>query len=84
MAENGTGVEAEGETRKHHVSHARTIEADAAAFFRSVEKLCGSLSGETPVPGETLAELEDFTSEAVAFLDIPETSSQENRRADRY
>ena len=84
MAADGTGTEAESETRKNHVAHARTIETDAAAFFRSVEKFCDSLSGETRPLGHAFAALEDFTSEAVAFLDIPETYTQENRRADRY
>jgi hypothetical protein len=84
MAVDGTGVEAESETRKNHVAHARMIETEAAAFFRSVEKFCDSLGREAPPLGHALAELEDFTSEAVAFLDIPETNTQENRRADRY
>jgi hypothetical protein len=84
MADDGTGVEAEGETRKNHVALARKIEADAAEFFRSVERFCDSLTGDKSAPGEAIAEMEDFSSEAVAFLDIPETNTQENRRADRY
>jgi hypothetical protein len=88
MAGDGMGVEAEGETRRHHVALARLIETDAAGFFRSLERFCDTLGGEdggSPRPlGETIAELEDFSSEAVAFLDVPETSAQENRRADRH
>jgi hypothetical protein len=84
MAADGTGSEAEGETRKHHVALARKIEVDAAAFFRSVERFCDSLTGDPRASGDAIAELEDFSSEAVAFLDIPETNAQENRRADRY
>jgi hypothetical protein len=84
MAEDGTGAEVEGETRRQHVAHARRIETDAAAFFRSVESFCDSLAVDLRAPGAAIAEMEDFTSEAVAFLDIPETHAQENRRADRY
>jgi hypothetical protein len=84
MAEDGTGTEVGGETRRQHVAHARRIETDAAAFFRSVESFCDSLAGEGSAPGAAIAEMEDFTSEAVAFLDVPDTEAQENRRADRH
>ncbi len=84
MAADGSGSEVEGETRRQHVAHARRIETDAAAFFRSVESFCDSLARSRRTPGAAIAEMEDFTSEAVAFLDIPDTSTQENRRADRY
>ena len=84
LVADGTGVEAEGETRTRHVALARRIETDAAAFFRSVESYCDSLSGEASTLREAIAEMEDFTSEAVAFLDVPETNTQENRRADRH
>ncbi len=59
------------ELRRRLAAHARALESEAAAFFGSLETFCDTLAKDAR--GEAVAEMEDFASEAAAYLDVPRT-----------
>ena len=59
----------------------KCLNCDAEIAFDVIE---GSRVLQGCIVSDSLEELADFASEAVAFLNIPEMDSQENERADRH